>query len=163
MLIRAAEPADLAGVAEIYGWYVEHSFATFALEAPSAEEWQADWETAAQRGFPWLVGVDGDELIGYTLAGTFFPRPAYDSTVVSSIYLARAYLGRGLGRPLYEAAIAALRASDFHLAVAGITLPNAASVGLHEALGFTHVGTFHEVGHKLDAWHDVGWWQLGLG
>lgn len=162
MQIRPCETADLRKLGAIYGWYVEQSYATFALEAPSAKQWASDWEIARERGFPWLVGVEQGEVIGYTNAGSFFPRPAYDSTVVSSIYLEQAYVGRGLGRPLYEAAIEALRSSGFHLAVAGITLPNRGSLVLHETLGFTPVGTFREVGYKLGAWRDVSWWQLPL-
>ncbi len=162
MDVRAAEPADLEAIAAVYRWYVEHSAATFTLEAPTTHEWNSSWESAIEHGFPWHVGVDRGELIGYASTGRLFPRRGYDSTVVSSIYIDRAHVGRGLGRPLYEATIQALHASPFHLAVAGITLPNAASVALHETLGFTSVGIFREVGHKLGAWRDVGWWQLPL-
>lgn len=160
--IRAAETGDLPALAAIYGWYVEHSYATFALEAPSRQEWASTWEIAVDRGFPWTVSVDDGKVIGYTSADSLFPRRAYDSTVVSTIYMDRAHVGRGLGRPLYQAAIEALKSSSFHLAVAGIALPNSASIALHEALGFTSVGTFRQVGHKLGAWRDVGWWQLPL-
>lgn len=162
MGIRAAETGDLAEIARIYAWYVEHSSATFALVAPTAREWATSFKLAGERNFPWLVSVEHDNVIGYATAGSFFPRRAYDSTVVSSIYLDHEQLGRGLGRPLYGAAVAALRSSPYHLAVAGITLPNDASVALHEALGFSPVGTFREVGFKLDKWRDVGWWQLPL-
>lgn len=162
MRIRAAEAGDLETLAAIYGWYVEHSYATFALDAPSVGEWTEDFAIAEERGFPWLVGVEDDAVIGYTRSGSFFPRRGYDSSVMSAIYLDRAQIGRGFGRPLYAAALDRLKFSPFHLAVAGIALPNAASQALHESSGFAPVGTFREVGHKLGAWRDVSWWQLAL-
>ena len=160
---RAAAEADLEAVAAIYAHYVEHTAATFDLAAPTPAEWRAKWADAQRAGYPWAVLEDGGAVAGYAAFGSFRPKPAWRPTVESTIYLAPAVVGRGLGRPLYEHALGAAAAAGFHIAVAGITLPNRASVALHEALGFTPVGVIEEAGHKLGGWRDVGWWQKRLG
>ncbi len=108
-----------------------------------------------------MAESDGGELLGYASTSKFGEKPAYRSTIEMTIYLREDARGRGIGRPLYELALREA-ARSFHLAVAGITLPNEASVALHEQLGFTRIGVFEEVGHKLGHWRDVGWWQLRL-
>jgi phosphinothricin acetyltransferase len=160
--IRAAREGDLESIAAIYAHYVEHTAATFDLEPGSIESWRARWEAAREDDRPWLVSEADGAVCGYVSTSEFRPKPAYGSTLETTIYLRPDQVGHGLGRPLYEAALRAAAQRGFHLAVAGITLPNAGSVALHEALGFTRVGVFEEVGHKLGAWHDVGWWQLRL-
>jgi phosphinothricin acetyltransferase len=160
--LRAADPGDLAAIAAIYAHYVENTVITFDLEPPPAAAWRAKWDAAQSAGYPWFVAEsDGGELLGYVSASEFRARLAYRSTIETTIYLREDARGRGIGRPLYELALREA-ARSFHLAVAGITLPNDASVALHERLGFTHVGVFEEVGHKLGQWRDVGYWQLRL-
>ena len=111
----------------------------------------------------WLV-AEGDDgsVLGYAYGGQHRTRAAYDRTVEVSAYVDREAVRQGIGRALYQELFERLRSRGFRLAVAGITLPNDTSVGFHEALGFRPVGTFHNIGHKFDEWHDVGWWQLDL-
>jgi len=160
--IRPAEGADLPAIADIYAHYVEHTVVTFDLEAPDLAAWERRWGAAAKAGYPWWVAVLDGECSGYLTAAEFRPKPAYGRTVETTIYLAPEATGRGLGGALYEVALPELGRRGFHLATAGITLPNPASVALHERHGFTPVGVFEEVGYKLGGWRDVGWWQRRL-
>ena len=157
--MRPVEPADLAGIATIYAHYVERTYATFDLEVPTEADWHTRFEGAQALGHPWVICDDG---AGYALSATFNVRPAWRTTISTSIYLDPGQRGRGLGRPLYAALLDAAAARGFHVAVAGIALPNDASVALHERLGYERVGVMREVGHKLGAWHDVGYWQRRL-
>lgn len=160
-LNRAATAADLPAIARTYAHYVHETYATFDLEPPSTETWHARWEAAQRSGHPWLVAEVESAVVGYATTSPHRPKPAYDTTAEATIYLNASATGQGLGRPLYTATLRAA-ADRFHMVVAGIALPNEPSVALHEALGFTLVGTFAEVGRKLGAWRDVGWWQLRL-
>ena len=111
---------------------------------------------------PWLVAEDGGDVIGYAYASPFRSRHAYQWSVETSVYIATDAQRRGAGRTLYTALFDILRAQGYRQALAGITLPNPASVGLHEAMGFSRVGVYRAVGWKLGMWHDVGWWQRDL-
>ena len=114
-------------------------------------------------GLPWLVlEVDGS-IAGYAYATRWRVRPAYRSSVESSIYLDPAFAGRGLGRLLYGALLDELRRRELHLVIGGIALPNENSIALHEKLGFRKVAHFSEVGMKFGRWTDVGYWELKLG
>lgn len=159
---RAPTEGDLPTLARIYAHYVQGTYATFDLEPPSSSTWRARWEEAKRSGHPWLVAEVDDAVIGYATTSPHRAKPAYGTTVEATIYLDPHATGRGLGRPLYRDTLRAA-AERFHVVVAGIALPNPASVALHEALGFTAVGVFEEVGCKFGAWRDVGWWQLRLG
>jgi L-amino acid N-acyltransferase YncA len=160
--LRAADFDDLAGIAAIYAPYVEKTAITFDLEPPSEAAWRSKWAAAQSEGHPWFVAESDDgELLGYVSTSPFMARLAYRSTIQTTIYLREDARGRGIGRSLYELALREV-APSFHVAVAGITLPNEASVALHERLGFTRAGVFEDVGHKLGQWRDVGWWQLRL-
>ncbi|GAC1434104.1 MAG: GNAT family N-acetyltransferase [Solirubrobacteraceae bacterium] len=152
-MIRAADSHDVAAMAAIYAWYVEHSCATLALEAPTLARWREDLAC----GYPALVHEARGKVVGYALASRFMPRAGYDPTILTSIYLDAQHTGQGLGGPLYEELLA--RCGDYHLAVAGITVPNRASETLHERLGFDRVGVFREVGLKHGTRWDVAWWQ----
>jgi phosphinothricin acetyltransferase len=135
---------------------------TFDLERPTLADWRRRWQEAATLSHPWLVSERHGSVVGYATAAAFRPKAAYRTTVETTIYIAMDVVGQGLGRPLYERLLHEAASCSFHLATAGITLPNPASVALHERLGFTRVGVFTEVGHKLGAWRDVGWWQRKL-
>ena len=160
--IRDADPArDAAACAAIYAPAVEGSVTSFELQAPSAEE-IADRMRGYQRTHPWLVAERGGEVVGYAYACEFNPRPAYRWSASVSVYVADGERGSGRGRALYEELFARLRRQGIRMACAGITLPNPASVALHERLGFQPVGVLREIGWKEGEWLDVGWWQLEL-
>jgi len=159
--IRIAEPADARGVAEVYGPVVAGTAISFEAEPPTEPEMEG--RIAATLAFaPWLVCVDGDRVAGYAYAARHRERAAYRWCVDVSVYVRDDCRRSGVGRALYGSLLALLRLQGFYAAHAGITLPNAASVGLHESLGFRPVGVYPAVGFKLGRWHDVGWWQLPL-
>lgn len=160
-MLRDATAADLPTIAAITAHYVERTAIHFAYQPPTVAELTAAW--AARDRHAWLVatGADG-AVIGYAKSDRFRARAAYDRSAELGVYLAPGQVGRGVGRALVGALIARLAAADFHLAIAGIALPNPASVALFEGAGFTAVGVFREVGWKFDAWHDVGFWQRRL-
>ena len=111
----------------------------------------------------WLVAEnDHGQVVGYAYGGPHRDRAAYNSTVEVSAYIDRNLHRTGLGRRLYTALFERLRERGYRLLVAGITLPNEASVGIHEALGFEPVGIYKNIGFKNGEWWDVGWWQLDL-
>lgn len=159
--LRLARPQDAAAVAAIYGPVVETSPTTFELEVPSAEELRRRIEETLAR-WPWLVCDDGAGVSGYAYATRHRERGAYQWSADVSVYVAPPAHRRGVGRALYTALLEILALQGYCNAYAGITLPNEASVGLHEAMGFRHLGVYRGVGHKLGRWHDVGWWHLAL-
>lgn len=159
--IRMACEADAGTIAAIYSPFVEQTAVSFETIPPGRDEMRRRIvETTAV--YPWLVcEVDGT-IAGYAYATQHRVRAAYRWSVDTSAYIEAAHHRRGIGRGLYASLFAILRAQGFFNAYAGITLPNDASVGLHEAVGFRKVGTYERVGYKLGTWHDVGWWQLVL-
>ena len=163
ILIRAARPEDAAQIAAIYSTHVLASAVSFETEPPSTRTIRARME--GEDGlYPWLVatGEDTDALLGYASAMRFRERAAYRFCVETSVYVASGAARQGVGRLLYEALIDTLRAQNFTQAIAVITLPNDASIGLHESVGFRRAGVYREVGWKQGRWHDVGIWQASL-
>jgi len=162
LTIRDADPTrDAAACAAIYAPYVEGSPVSFEERAPDAAELAARIERYGQ-SHAWLVAERGEEVVGYAYATAFNERFAYRWSASVSVYIAEDARGEGIGRALYETLFARLRERGFRMACAGITLPNQASVGLHEALGFERVGINREIGWKEGVWRDVGWFQLEL-
>jgi len=160
--LRAATPDDAAAAAAIYAGYVTASAVTFELDPPSADEMRARMEAVAGR-YPWIVAEAEDgSLAGYAYACPFRARAAYRFAVETTVYLVPEATGRGLGAALYRPLLKTLVAQGYTQAIAAIALPNDASVGLHERLGFEHAGTYARVGYKLGRWLDVGLWQRGL-
>jgi phosphinothricin acetyltransferase len=162
MRIRLATTDDAAAIATIYAPFVTDSVISFEVEAPDAAEMAARIDHKLPR-FPWLVAEEGGAVIGYAYAGLHRERAAYAWSVEVSVYVADTARRRGVARRLYETLFGLLRRQGFRTAYAGITLPNPASVGFHEAMGFTPVGVYRNVGWKHGRWHDVGWWELPLG
>jgi phosphinothricin acetyltransferase len=162
MTIRLADPErDAAACAAIYAPSVESTPISFELEPPDAAEFAHRIEKySATHQF--LVAETGGEVVGYAYACRWRDRPAYDWAVEVSVYVDAARKGEGIGGALYVELLDRLRAQRFHVAVAGITLPNPASIALHERLGFESIGALREVGWKVGGWHDVGYWQLLL-
>ncbi|WP_164929042.1 arsinothricin resistance N-acetyltransferase ArsN1 family B [Gloeobacter violaceus] len=159
--IRLADGTDAQAVLDIYTPFVSGSPVTFEVQPPSAAEMQRRIGSTIER-YPWLVCASANRVLGYAYASEHRARAAYGWSVDCSVYIDPHHSRRGMARGLYTSLFALLRLQGFFNVFAGITLPNAASVGLHEAMGFEAVGTYRAVGHKLGAWHDVGWWQLPL-
>lgn len=162
MKIRAATLGDAAAIASIYAPYVMGSSVSFETVAPNEAEMR---ERMAAGGdlYPWFVVEDEQgAMLGYAYATRFRPRPAYHYTVETTIYLDPKAHGQGIGKLLYETLLRTLEKQRFVQAIAAITLPNDASVRLHEALGFKATGVYRQVGYKGSRWLDVGLWQRGL-
>jgi len=161
MVERPATERDAAAVAAIYRPYVESTPITFEIDPPSESDMrQRIAETTLS--YPWLVYESDGRVIGYAYGSAHRSRAAYRWSVDTAIYVDAAHQRRGVGRELYAALFPRLVARGYFNAYAGITLPNPASVGLHEAVGFRPVGVYRNVGYKMGAWHDVGWWELTL-
>lgn len=161
-MIRPADPVrDAAACAAIYAPFVRERVVSFEQVAPDADAFAARI-AATQATHPWLVAEADGRVVGFAYGCPHRERAAYRWAADVSIYLDPAHHRRGIGRALYEELFARLRAQRIHVACAGITLPNDASVGLHEALGFEPVGVYRGIGWKAGAWRDVGWWQLEL-
>ena len=159
-MIRLATPADAEAMAEIYRPIVADTAISFEFEPPGAPEMERR-RAAALAFAPWLVFEDG-VVLGYAYASRHRERAAYQWCVDVSVYVGQRHRRRGVGRALYESLLALLRLQGFYAAHAGVTLPNDASVGLHESLGFRRIGIYPAVGYKRGTWWDVGWWQLEL-
>jgi phosphinothricin acetyltransferase len=159
--IRPATPADAAAIAAIYAPYVLNSPASFEIAPPDEDEMRGRIERVTEF-YPWLVAEGPDGMEGYAYASRHRERTAYQWSVDVSAYVAPNRHRRGLGRRLYTVLLDVLSRQGFANAFAGITMPNAASVGLHQAMGFELVGVYRQVGYKLGSWHDTSWWQLSL-
>jgi phosphinothricin acetyltransferase len=160
-VLRLATPADAAGIHAIYAPIVRDTVISFEFDPPTVEEIARRVANTLVQ-WPWLVCEGDGEVIGYAYAGRHRERAAYQWSVDVSVYILERARRSGVGRALYSALLPMVTLQGFYNAYAGITLPNAASVALHEAVGFTPLGVYHAVGYKFDAWHDVGWWERPL-
>ncbi len=157
LVLRNAEAGDLNRLVEIYNHYVTNTHLTFDTE-PFAVGARTHWFTqfAASGPYRLLVGDLDGEVVGYATSTRFRPKPAYTTSVETTVYLDPQHLGRGYGRALYAELLQQLQEEpSVHRAYASLAQPNPASVALHEALGFVRVGSYHEVGFKLGEYHDV--------
>jgi len=162
-MIRRGGEGDLAALTALYNDYIERTAITFDLE-PYTVETRRPWLAGfAERGRHQLfVTEEGGRVLGFACTREFRAKRAYETTVETTIYLAREATGRGLGTALYERLFAAMAGEDVHRAVAGVTLPNDASVALHRHFGFRDVGVFREVGRKHGRYWDVLWLEKDL-
>lgn len=160
-MIRVARESDAEGMLEIYRPIVRETAISFELEPPGEKEMRERIRDVLATHV-WLVFEEEREIAGYAYASKFRPREAYQWTAEVTVYVHPAQRRRGIGRMLYVALFEAMRRQGFRSAIAVISLPNQASVKLHERLGFHPVGIFERVGYKFGRWHDVGWWQLKL-
>jgi len=160
--VRLADPQqDGAGVAEVYRPAIETSVASFEAVAPGADE-MAERIGQVLKGHPWLVAVDGAEVVGYAYASRHHDRAAYRWSVEVSAYIHAAWQRRGIGRRLYQWLFEALRAQGFVNVYAGMTLPNEGSLRLHRSFGMEEIGVYRDVGYKFGRWHDVAWYGMRL-
>jgi phosphinothricin acetyltransferase len=159
--IRDATPDDGAACAAIYAPYVTDTAITFEYEPPAPAE-MAERIAKARKNHAWVVLEDDGRVVGYAYGGPYKERAAYRWACEVSVYLQPGRRRSGAGRALYEALFDRLVARGFRTAVAGMTLPNPASEGLHRALGFEPVGVYRDIGWKHGSWHDVAWSQKAL-
>lgn len=158
-MIRPATPADAAAIAAIYAPYVRDTVISFEEIPPSPGEIAARIERIFAASLPYLVLEGEAGIVGYAYAAPWHARAAYRHTAETSIYLAQERTGQGLGTRLYGTLLDLLKQAGLHAAIGGITLPNAASVALHERLGFRKAAHYAQVGFKQGRWLDVGYWQ----
>jgi L-amino acid N-acyltransferase YncA len=160
--LRLAEAADAAQIAAIYAPSCLETAISFETRAPDEAAMRERISTLAQR-YPWLVAVsETGDVLGYAYAGKHRERAAYRWSVDFTAYLAPEAKRRGIGTQLYRVLIKICQSLGYYRAFAGITLPNEASVRLHEKIGFRPIGVYRRVGFKLGRWHDVGWWSIDL-
>jgi phosphinothricin acetyltransferase len=162
--VRPATEADLDGLNEVYNEYVRTAHYTFDLEPISIEarrDWFSHYGTAGR--YRVFVAAADDSVVGYASSGRYRLKAAYETSVETSIYLVAEATGLGIGGKLYTALFDALRGEDVHRAFAGISLPNPASVALHEKFGFKRAGLYTEQGRKFDRYWDVAWYEKPLG
>lgn len=160
LMIRLATNNDSAEIAAIYNYYVRETVVTFEEEEVTDEQMLKRITDTQQAGFPWFVAQDSQgNVIGYAYANKWRERYSYRFSVEVTVYLSVDQSGHGIGSKLYAALFDALKAQGIHSVIGGITLPNQASVALHEKFGLEQVANFKQVGYKLDRWLDVGYWQ----
>ena len=160
--IRLADAADIEQFAEIVNYYIENSAINFHDRPQSEEDWEANWEVLKDR-YPFLVAAKDDVVGGIAYASPWKLRGAYHWTCEVTVYIRAGHERRGLGKALSERMLEILEAQGYRAIVAVIALPNEASVTLHEALGFKHVGTLEKLGFKHDQWRDVSFWERHFG
>ena len=158
MNIRKAEFKDAEQIAQVYNYYVQQTHHTFETEPIVAEEMEKRIADVTEE-YPFLVAEEDGVIVGYAYATQFKLRQAYEYASEVSIYVKNAAKQKGLGTQLYMQLFEELQETDIHAVVAGISLPNDASVAFHERLGFEKVAHFKEVGYKLGRWIDVGYWE----
>jgi len=162
MRTRTATVDDAAAIAAIYGPIVLSTPISFEVDPPSVEETRVRIASKLAQ-YPWLVSLDeGGAVDGYVYASRHRDRAAYQWSVDTAVYIREDRRGKGVGRRLYTALFEELTALGYCQAFAGIAVPNDASVALHEKMGFAKIGVYRDVGFKLGAWRDVGWWQKTL-
>jgi phosphinothricin acetyltransferase len=159
--IRFARPDDAADIVAIYGPYCDGSVVSFELAAPTVEHMRERIDRITQQ-FPWLVCEIDGQIAGYVYACPHRERAAYRWAVDVAVYISPKQHRRGIGQALYSVLFHILREQGYVKAYAGVTLPNAGSVGLHEAVGFRPLAVYRGVGYKFGRWLDVGWWELDL-
>ena len=160
-MIRKATLADTSALLEIYNYYVMHTTVTFDEVALSLNAFIEKLELIL-KDYPCIVFEDNNEILGFAYGSKFRPKPAYNYTVESTVYVKNGAHGKQIGSKLYTELIEQLKQRNFKSVLGVLTIPNPASVKLHEKFGFTQVAHLKEVGFKFDAWLDVGIFQLKI-
>jgi len=159
--VRHVEPRDIPAIAAIYNHYIRNTVVTFEMDEVSDAEMQQRIINTTQK-FPWLVLEVDEQIVGYAYATTWRTRVAYNKTCETTVYLHPEAGGHGYGTALYEELLIILKEQQYHRIIGGVTMPNDASVALHEKMGYVKTGEFTEVGRKFDQWLNVGFWTLEL-
>lgn len=160
-MIRNVSTDDADQICDIYNYYVLNTIITFEETPVSNEEMKSRIEKTTGK-LPWIVYEENKQVIGYAYASEWKSRCAYKHSLETTVYLKQGQGGNGIGSLLYKELISSLKAKNYHAAIGGISLPNEASIALHEKFGFEKIGQFREVGFKFDRWIDVGYWELIL-
>ncbi|MFP3089876.1 N-acetyltransferase family protein [Treponema sp. TIM-1] len=160
-MIRPVRSADAAAICDIYNYYVEHTVITFD-ETPIGVEAMEDRIREIAVRFPWFVWEEGGVIFGYAYLHQWKERRAYRFSTEDSIYIKQGFQGKGMGKQLLIRLLEEIKNAGIHTVVAGITIPNEKSIGLHEKFGFKKIAQFPEIGYKLGKWLDVGYWELIL-
>ncbi len=163
LLVRTAEERDAGAIAAIYNHYIRESVITFEEQEISGDEMARRMREIQAASFPWLVAAEDGTVVGYAYASAWKPRSAYRFSAETTVYVAPGRERRGIGRMLYAPLFELLEQRGTHAVMAGIALPNEASVALHESFGMREVARFREVGFKFGRWIDVAYWQRILG
>ena len=161
MTIRLASPSDARQILEIYAPFCQETAVSFETEPPTTNDLRQRI-TKTLRFFPWLVCDKAGLISGYAYASPHRERAGYRWSVDVSVYVREGHRRSGIGRALYSSLFAILRLQGFYNVLAGISLPNPASVALHESMGLQPLGVYQGIGFKCGEWHDVGWWQVAL-
>lgn len=160
-MIRSLHINDTKALLDIYNYYVLHTTVTFDIEALSIEAFEIKVNTINEN-YPFIIFEEDNEILGFAYGSRFRPKPAYDYVAESTVYVKHAAHGKGIGSILYKELIARLKQTKLHTVLGVLTIPNEASIKLHEKLGFEQVGYLKEVGLKFGEWQNVGIWQLKL-
>ena len=158
-MIRLVEVKDASQICDIYNYYVENSIATFVEIPVLVSEMEAKITTISTR-FSWFVFEENGVILGYAYANSWNERAAYRHSLESTIYLRNGALNKGIGSALYQSLLDEITKLDYHVVIGGVSLPNEASVRLHEKFGYKKAAHYKEVGYKFGKWIDVGYWQL---
>jgi len=158
-MIRNVQIEDAQELLDIYNYYVVNTVITFDLEALSLDAFK-EKITTVSTDYPFIVYEENSEILGYAYGSKFRPKPAYNNTVESTVYLKHGTQGKQIGSKLYNELLFLLKQKNVHVVLGVLTLPNEASVKLHEKFGFKEVAHLKEVGLKFGEWQDVGFWQL---
>ena len=162
MDIRDVNQTDAKDITRIYNHFIANSYITFEEVDVSINEMSERITLHYETDLPWLVAVDDGVVIGYAYASKWKGRCAYRFSVEITVYIDVEHAGKGIGTALYQQLFSRLIAAQYRTVIAGISLPNAASVALHEKFGLTKAGHFNEVGFKFEKWVAVGYWQGNL-
>lgn len=160
-MVRTATPSDAKAITDIYNYYILETISTFQEKPIAPEEIQSKIESLLPN-YPWLVYEVDYEILGYAYVTPWKAREAYRNSIESSVYVASGHAGKNIGSHLYKELIKRVRKTNYHVIIGGISLPNDASISLHEKFGFEKVAHFKEIGYKFGKWIDVGYWQLIL-
>ncbi len=160
-MVRKIDIKEVKEICDIYNFYVENTAITFEEQLVSAEDMAGRIKEITAE-LPWLVFTENTGVVGFAYASKWKSRCAYKYSVETTVYLKQSSFGRGIGTKLYKRLLSELKEHCYHTAIAGIALPNDASIALHEKLGFKKVAHFKETGFKFDKWIDAGYWQLIL-
>ena len=158
-MIRNVQIVDAQELLDIYNYYVVNTVVTFDLEPLSLDVFK-EKITTVSADYPFLVYEENSEILGYAYGSKFRPKPAYNNTVESTVYLKHGYQGKQIGSKLYEELLYLLKQKNTHVVLGVLTLPNQASVKLHEKFNFEKVAHLKDAGLKFGEWQDVGFWQL---